>query len=106
MSSTYGKHECVELQGGGYCCSVCGQTFRRWRETQQYCTGKGFYAQSSAVPDHLKTVGEWAKEDKRPKRGAKAKAWLFMYVYGRGHFWADLWSADQVVGIQRRKPKA
>lgn len=101
--SNYGKHECERVEGGGYRCVVCEQEFRLFAQTEQYCTGKGFYSSWSRVPDHLKTVGQWAKEDKRPRRGERAKAWVFMYMYGQGHFWADLWSNEQLVGIRRRQ---
>lgn len=102
MRSNLGKHECTETKAG-YVCSTCGQTFKHWRETTQYCTGKGLYSTWDKVPEHLKTTGQWAKEDQRPAKGKQAKAWVFMYIYGRGHFWADLWTADQVVSIKRRK---
>lgn len=98
-------HECVHEADSQYRCTVCGQTFRRWAQTQQYCTGKGYYARWGSVPPHLKSVGQWAKEDRRPKRGEVARAWVLTYQYGHGHFWADLWAEDQVVPIQRRKKK-
>lgn len=91
----------IDVDKGHKVCTVCDQLLTN-KELDQYCTGKGYYARSSSVPANLKTEPTWREKGYRPARGETAKAWLFSYVYGQGHFWARLWDEKQVVAIKRR----
>ena len=103
MSRPENERHDAEDHDGVLVCPRCGKTLNTYAETQQYCPGKGWHARWSTVPEHLKSVGQWAKIDKRPVKNAKVAARVLMYVYGQGHFWAALYDESQVTDIKRRK---
>lgn len=94
-----GKHEVVPF-GRKWLCTCCDQVLSL-PQSRQYCAGKGYYSTWKHVPTGLLTAKQWKSAGKRPARRQIPRGKVFAFLYGKGHVWCDLYSADQMIEIEQ-----